>query len=593
MRANMINLIGIGVSPGIVIGPVYLLEKRDFTAQKYTVLAADVTEEVRRFRRAVAASASQLRKFKKKLDREVGVQHTYILDAHLMLLQDRMLIEEVVGSIRKERVNAEWALQRVIDRFRTIFKGLEDRYLREKASDIEDIGYRILRNLVGDFPERISEVPAGVIIIARDLSPSDTAQMQKERILAFATDMGGKTSHTAIMARSLEIPAVVGLEVVTQKVETGDALILDGNTGQVYLNPDEETVRKYEDLSRRYQLYDVELLKLKDLPGETLDGYRISLEANIELPAEIPSVLDHGAEGIGLYRTEFIYLNREVMPTEEEHFLIYRRLAEAIHPRPATIRTLDLGGDKFLSQVPLAKEMNPALGLRAIRFCLREVPIFKTQLAGILRASAYGKLKIMFPMVSELTELLQARELLCEVQQELEKRGEPYDRQIQVGVMIETPSAAVIADILAREVDFFSIGTNDLIQYALAIDRVNEHVAYLYRPLHPAVIRIVRGVINAAHNQGITVAMCGEMAGEPIYTLALIGLGIDQLSMNAVALPRVKKIIRASRLEDAQRLVYEIDSFRTAFEIEEYVKKEMIQRFPEDITGDGRQVCLL
>jgi len=592
-RGGQIGLIGIGVSPGIAIGPVFCLEKRDFKVRRYVVPATETKEEIRRFRRAVAASASQLRRLNRKLARKMGKDHTYILDAHLMLLRDRMLIDEVVGMIRREQANSEWALQRAIDSFKSAFSKLEDPYLRERASDVEDIGSRILRNLLGEGEERVSGVPPGVIVVARDLSPTDTAQMVRQQVLGFATDVGGKTSHTAIMARSLEIPATVGLETVTRVAETGDAMILDGTTGEVFLNPVEETVAKYRELRRRYQRYEVELLKLKDLPAETLDGYRVNLEANMELQEEVPSVLEHGAEGIGLYRTEFIYLNRADMPTEEEHFLICRRLAEAINPRPATIRTFDLGGDKFLSQVSMAKEMNPALGLRAIRFCLRESGIFKTQLAGILRASSYGRLRIMFPLISELTELRQAKEMLEEVKADLDRRGIPYDRKIQVGAMIETPSAALVADHLSDEVDFLSIGTNDLIQYALAIDRVNEHVAYLYRPFHPAVLRLIRNIVDVAHDRGIPVSMCGEMAGEPMYTLLLLGLGIDSLSMNALALPRVKKIVRASRLEDARQMARAIESFRTAYDIEEFVKKKMREKFPDDITEDGRQVCLI
>jgi phosphotransferase system enzyme I (PtsI) len=593
MAHQRVSIVGIGVSPGIAIGPAFVLEKTDYTAHRWEIPAADVTRELRRFRAAVAASVSQLRTFKRRLARDLGPQHVYILDAHLLMLKDRMLLDGVTKIIRSENVNAEWALQQVIARFREAFESIEDAYLREKAGDMEDIGQRVLHNLIGATHEQVTQIPEGVIVLARDLSPSDTAQMRKEWVLGFAIDMGGKTSHTAIVARSLEIPAVVGLEDITTRVANGDPLIIDGNTGQVYLHPDEETVRHYEALRRRYHRYDVELNKLRELPAETIDGYRVGLEANIELPEEIPSVLEHGAAGIGLYRTEFIYFNRNDMPTEEEHYGLYRHLIESIHPRPATIRTFDLGGDKFISQVPLAKEMNPALGLRAIRFCLREVTAFKTQLAGILRASAHGKLRVMFPMVSELAELRLARETLAEVALDLDRRGEPYDRALEVGVMIETPSAAIISDILAREVDFFSIGTNDLIQYTLAIDRVNEHVAYLYRPLHPAVLRIIRETVRAAHTAGIPVAMCGEMAGEPIHTQLLIGMGIDSLSMNAVSLPRVKKIVRATRLADAQRLAAGIGQFSTAWEVEEYVKAEMTRRFPDDITDDGRQICLI
>ena len=586
-------LVGIGVSPGIAIGPVFCLEKRDVKVRRFLVPPEKVKDEIRRFRKAVAASATQLRKLNRKLARRMGGDHAYILDAHIMLLRDRMLTDEVVGLIRREQANAEWALKQAIDSFKSAFSGMEDPYLRERAADVEDIGSRILRNLLGETEESVAGVPPGVIVVARDLSPTETAQMFRQQVLGFATDVGGKTSHTAIMARSLEIPATVGLETVTRSVETGDAMIIDGTTGEVFLNPDEETVARYTEMRRRYQRYEVELLKLKDLPAETLDGYRVNLEANIELQEEIPSVLDHGAEGIGLYRTEFIYLNRGDMPSEEEHFLICRRLAEAVNPRPATIRTFDLGGDKFLSQVPMAEEMNPALGLRAIRFCLRESGIFKTQLAGILRASAYGKLRIMFPLISELTELQQAKEMLEEVKADLDRRGLAFDRKIQVGAMIETPSAALVADYLADEVDFFSIGTNDLIQYALAIDRVNEHVAYLYRPVHPAVLRLIKNVVTAAHERGIPVSMCGEMAGEPMYTLVLMGLGIDSLSMNALALPRVKKIVRASRLEDAREMAAAIEEFRTAYDIEEFVKTQMREKFPDDITEDGRQVCLI
>ncbi len=593
MAHQMVSVVGIGVSPGIAIGPAFVLEKTDYAAHRWEIPPGEVAREIRRFRAAVAASASQLRSFRRRLARDLGPQHVYILDAHLLMLKDRMLVDGVAKLIRDERANAEWALQQVIARFREAFAAIDEAYLREKAGDMEDIGQRVLRNLVGEPHEQVTQIPEGVIVLARDLSPSDTAQMRKEWVRGFAIDMGGKTSHTAIVARSLEIPAVVGLEDITRRVENGDPLIIDGNTGQLYLHPDEETVRHYAALKRRYHRYDVELHKLRELPAETLEGYRVGLEANIELPEEIPSVLEHGAAGIGLYRTEFIYFNRSDMPTEDEHYGLYRHLIESIRPRPATIRTFDLGGDKFLSQVPLAKEMNPALGLRAIRFCLREVTAFKTQLAGILRASAHGKLRVMFPMVSELSELRQAREILGEVAQGLDQRGLPYDRGLEVGVMIETPAAAIIADILASEADFFSIGTNDLIQYALAIDRVNEHVAYLYRPLHPAVLRIIRETVRAAHTQGIPVAMCGEMAGEPIYTQLLIGMGIDSLSMNAVSLPRVKKIVRATRLADAQQLAVALTQFGTAWEGEQYIKSEMIRRFPDDITDDGRQVCLI
>ncbi len=416
--------------------------------------------------------------------------------------------------------------------------------------------------------------------MAHDLSPADTASLDIGKVSGFITNIGGRTSHTAIMARALEIPSVVGLEKATKEISNGDLIIIDGTLGKVIVNPTEDILSQYLEKEQRYDIAQKELFKLKDLPAETKDGYRISLLANIELTEELDSILRHGAEGIGLYRTEWLYLNRKDLPSEEEHFGIYKKVVERVLPYPVTIRTLDLGGDKFVSPMDLAQEMNPAMGLRAIRFCLKEVEIFKAQLRAILKASVFGKVRILFPMISGLDEILEAKRILAEAKEELEKKGVPFDAKIEIGIMIEIPSAVTIADILAKEVDFFSIGTNDLIQYSLAIDRINEHVSYLYEPLHPAVLRLIGNVVNYAHEQGIKVGMCGEMAGEPLYIPILLWLGIDELSMNALSILGVKRILRLITYQESKACVEEIWKLPTAREIEAFLKGEMRKRFP-------------
>jgi phosphotransferase system enzyme I (PtsI) len=406
--------------------------------------------------------------------------------------------------------------------------------------------------------------------------------MVKDKITAFVTDMGGKTSHTAIMARSLEIPAVVGSENATHFINTGDTLIVDGITGVVVVNPSPEIIQEYQVRQQLRQKMEYELFQYRDLPAETLDGYRVRVLANIELVEEIPSVLQHGAEGIGLYRTEYLYLNRKDLPSEEDHFLAYKKVVEGIYPHPAVIRTLDIGGDKFLSHMDLAEEMNPAMGLRAIRFSLKEVDIFKVQLRAILRASAYGSVKILFPMISGATEIREVKKILNEVRSGLSAEGIPFDPKMEIGIMIEVPSAVTIADILAKEVDYFSIGTNDLIQYSLAIDRVNESVTHLYEPLHPAILRLVKEVVKAAHGAGIRVAMCGEMAGEPLYVPILIGLELDDLSMNVLSIFRVKKFLRAYTLRECKGLVEASLRLSTPEEIEDLVQASLKKKFPEE-----------
>lgn len=574
---------GIGVSPGVVIGKAYPIDKGRPDVPAYCYLDESyIPGEIGRFKRAVKRSREQLMRIRERLLRDTkGREHTHIIDAHIMMLEDQMLIEDTIKTIERERVNAEWALKMVLKGMVDFFNRMDDAYIKERGSDIEHIGDRILMNLAGKGHEGISDIKEEVIVVAHDLAPTDTAQMVRGKVLGFLTDIGGRTSHTAIMARALEIPAVVGLEDISQMVTNGDTVIVDGTRGVVVINPTGASLTEYKRRKRQYTYYEKVLYHYKDLPAQTLDGRRINLMGNIEVVEEIPSLLEHGVEGIGLYRTEFLYLNRKDLPSEEEHLKAYREVVKKVAPRPITIRTLDIGGDKFLSPMELAEEMNPAMGLRAIRFCLKKVDIFKTQLRGILRASALGEVRVMFPMISGVEELRRAKALLEEAKGELKAEGKPFDPNIKVGAMIEVPSAALIADILAKEVEFFSIGTNDLLQYSLAIDRVNEHVAYLYEPLHPAVLRLIKGVVDAGHRAGIEVGICGEMAGEPLYALVLLGLGLDQMSMSSLSLLSVKRIIRAVNYSDAREIGCKALAFSTANEVEGFLRGEMERCFSD------------
>jgi phosphotransferase system enzyme I (PtsI) len=573
---------GLGASSGIVIGQAYLVERFKVRLPQKRILSEQVKGEVGRFLKAIQQSTDQLVEIKEKiLDPEVR-KHAFILDVHLMILNDQMLIQDTMDTIRKRKVNAEWALDLTLEKLDTAFKAIEDEYLRERRSDLHYVAARIFRNLLGKKHDDITKIKGKVIIVAHDLSPADTLQMNLKYVAGFITDIGGKVSHTAILSRSLGIPAVVGLEVATSLVNGGDLLLIDGDTGEVVINPTQEVSQSFLERNRRVKTMEREVLKYASLPAETRDGVRIRLQANIEMVEEIASARAHGAEGIGLYRTEILYLNRKDLPTEEEHYQVYRRLAESVSPASATIRTLDIGGDKFLPDYSKGNEMNPAMGLRAIRFSIKETDIFKAQLRGILRASAYGKLRILFPMISGIEEIRQAKAILEEVKKGLARAKVLFDQGIEIGAMIEIPSASVTADLLSREVDFFSIGTNDLIQYALAIDRINEHVSYLYEPLHPAILRIIRGVVQSARQASIPVAICGEMAAEPAYVLILLGLGLNEFSMNPVAIPKVKKILRMVRFEETRSLVEELFQLPTASEIECYVRNWMAERFPGD-----------
>ncbi len=577
---------GIGVSPGIAVGKALVIEMRRPRVKREGLDPGGVPPEVSRLRQALEVSRKQILEIQERIAWEVGTQYARIFDAHLLILEDHLLVEEASAYIQAHHVNAEYAVQEILEPVRQAFSRIEDGYLRERRTDVDDVGDRLLGNLLGQRASIHVEQPGETIVIAHELRPSDTVQLHKEAILGLVTETGGRTSHSAIMARSLEIPAVVGVEEICAHVCNHDAVILDGIEGVVILAPDRETLAQYHARKQQLEYAGRALHKMGALLAETQDGYRVRVTANIEFPDELPAVRAHGAEGVGLYRTEFLYLNRPDLPTEEEHFAVYRAVAAEMHPHPIVIRTLDFGGDKLASAVQLAAEENPSLGLRAIRLCLHRPDLFRTQLRAILRASAFGTLRIMYPMISGVAELRAANGILEEVKAELRRQGMAFDPEIQAGAMIEIPSAAVTADLLAREVEFFSIGTNDLIQYALAIDRTNEQVAYLYEPLHPAVLRMLRSVVSAAHNEGIWLSMCGEMASDPLYGMLLVGLGFDELSMTPGSIPLMKRIIRSVTYGQAAEAAQRVFACPTAKEVEQLLRQEMRARFPEYFAGD-------
>ena len=575
---------GVGVSPGIAIGRGYRFDPLDSQISFYKLNEASlIPAEVLRFKKALKESEQQLLEIQKNLKKEKVTEPVYVIDVHILILKDKIFTNRTIKYIRRLGVNAEWALRMTLDHYKQIFEGVKDAYISSRISDVQYVVQRILRNLSGQKNEIVwEEGYDGLIIVSHDLSPADTAQMKLDKIFGFATDSGGRTSHTAIVARSLELPAVVGLDNVTRSVHTGDEIIVDGASGLVVINPYPDMLKRYEEKKRHYDAAKDEYLKYGKLPAVTLDNHLVEIGCNIEFVEEIPSAIVHGAENIGLYRTEFLYIYREELPTEDDHFDNYRQVVSEKNLSWSTIRTFDLGGDKFAKYQKQGKELNPQMGLRAIRFCLKEVEIFKTQLRAIWRASALGKTKILFPMISSVEEIREAKKLLEEARQELLARGVKIAPSMEIGAMIEVPAAVVIADKLAREVDFFSIGTNDLIQYSLAIDRANERLTYLYEPLHPAVLRLIKRVVDVARKANVRTAMCGEMAGDPLCVLILLGMELDELSMNHLAIPRIKKIIRESTLEESKLLLKKALTFNTASEVRAYVHDYMVKRFPDE-----------
>jgi len=571
-RNAPIILKGVGVSPGIAIAPAYHFDNRRIKVPRFHIDPDMIDSECERFKEAVSKARDQIKQIMEDLPDELK-DHASLLQSHLMMLKDKMLFDRTLNLISKNKINAEWALEKSLEQIRDLFKRIKDPYIRERIEDVEYVAKRVLNILAGDVSEDLSYLNEPVIVVAKDLSPADTTQMNPEFVKAFITDMGSRTSHTAIIARSLGIPAVVGLESASTQILSGEILIVDGISGEVIISPDKELLDKYEERRKRYIKKHLETIEYRELPAETLDGFKVTIKANIEFLDEIASVLDYGAEGIGLFRTEFLYLQRKELPSEDTLFEAYKYAAQRLYPHPVTIRTLDIGGDKFVSNISLGEEKNPNLGLRAIRLCLREPELFRTQLRAILRASAFGNIQILFPLISGHRQTMLVKKYIQETKEELKARGEDFDPNIKIGLMIEVPTAVAMADILAREVDFFSIGTNDLIQYSLAIDRVNEHVAYLYEPLHPGILRMIYQTATAARNAGIEVAMCGEMAGEMLYVPILIGLGLDELSMHPRSIPRVKQMIRQSNHEKCTALIDKVLKARTAPEIRELLKQ--------------------
>jgi phosphoenolpyruvate-protein phosphotransferase (PTS system enzyme I) len=547
---------GIPVSPGVCRGRILVLvDNRVDCLPRREISADEIPQQISRLEKAIMETRRQLLAVQERVSTGMGAKDATIFDAHLLVLEDPTLLEEVNRFVTEQKVNIEFAFAKVAEKYAKSLESIDDEYLRERAADMRDVTERLLQNLLGTYQELdLKHLKEPYIIVAHDLSPSRTAMLDKKNVLGFATDVGSKTSHTAIMARSLRIPAVVGLGKASGELRDGEYALLDGYHGQVIVNPTDQTLFEYGQLaSRRHSLAE-KLRETVDKPAVTLDGVRLTLSANIEQASDTDAVKASGAEGVGLFRTEYLFMDKETLPTEEEQYESYRSAAAALKPEPLIIRTLDLGGDKFMSHLNVPAEMNPFLGWRAIRFCLQEKEIFRAQLRAILRASAEGNVKIMYPMISCLDELMQANALLDSYRDELRREGVPFDEKLEVGAMIEIPSAALTADSLAKRVQFFSIGTNDLIQYALAVDRLNEKIAHLYEPTNPSILRLIKMTADAAHAAGIWVGVCGEMAGDPLMIPLLLGLGVDELSVAPASVAQIKYLIRRVKMSEAKEI---------------------------------------
>ena len=559
---------GIGASPGIVLGKALVIENTELVIERKTI--TDTEAEVSKLRDAVAVSKEELTKVKEKALVELGEHEAQIFEAHLLVLEDPELVESTISKINDEKVNADFALNEIKEMFVTMFESMDNEYMRERAADIKDVTNRVLRHILG---VKVIDLAEEVVLVAHDLTPSDTATMDKKKVLGFLTDIGGRTSHTAIMSRTLEIAAVVGLNSATTEIKDGDFIAFNGNTGEVIINPDEETITTYRKLKADYEEYKKALELLKGQATVTLDGRHVELAGNIGTPGDVEGLIKNDAEGVGLYRTEFLYMDRSDFPSEEEQYEAYKAVLEGMNGKPIVIRTLDIGGDKKLDYLPMDEEMNPFLGYRAIRLCLDRKEIFITQLRALYRASVHGKLRIMFPMISSLEELLQAKEVCEEVKTQLKAEGIAYSDEVEVGMMIEVPSAAVISDVLAKHVDFFSIGTNDLIQYTCAVDRMNQKISYLYNQFNPAVLRLIKMVIDNAHKEGKWAGMCGESAGDQLMIPILLGFGLDEFSMSPISILPARKLINSLSYEDMKKLSEEVLALGTAKDIKAYIEK--------------------
>ncbi|HFQ8598316.1 TPA: phosphoenolpyruvate--protein phosphotransferase [Clostridioides difficile] len=556
---------GIGASPGVALGKALVVEHSELVIEKKSI--DNVEAEIAKLEDAVAVSKEELVKVKEKASEELGAEEAEIFEAHLLVLEDPELIGSAIDKIKTESVNAEYALNEIKEMFVSMFESMDNEYMKERAADIKDVTNRILRHILGIKVVDLSALSEEVVLIAHDLTPSDTATMNKKMVLGFLTDIGGRTSHTAIMSRTLEIAAIVGLNDITSKVKDGDFVVFNGDTGEVIVNPDEETINKYTELKAKYEDERKALQLLKGKPSVTLDGKHVELAGNIGTPNDIEGLIKNDAEGVGLYRTEFLYMDRDSFPTEEIQYEAYKAVLEGMDGKPIVIRTLDIGGDKELSYLSMEPEMNPFLGYRAIRLCLDRKDIFKTQLRALYRASVHGRLRIMFPMISSLEELLQAKEVVKEVLAELDSEGVGYAKDVEIGMMIEVPSAAVISDVLAKHVDFFSIGTNDLIQYTCAVDRMNQKISYLYNQFNPAVLRLIKTVIDNAHKEGKWAGMCGESAGDQKMIPILLGMGLDEFSMSPISILPARKLITSVKESDMKKLADDVLNMGTAEEI--------------------------
>jgi len=573
---------GIPASPGVAIGKAFLLNREAVEVKEKKIDENEIQKEILKFKKALDETKRELFKIKEKVAKRIDPDHAKIFEGQILILEDDLINDRVIERIKQTRNNAEFVYKKVVEQTIQTLSSSTDEYLKERILDINAVSSRLVYNLLGIKHLTLESIDSPVILIARTLSPADVVHMKKESILGFATDVGGETSHVALLAKSMQIPAVVGMKDLFDQIQTDQSIILDGTKGEVVICPDEKTLEEFEKRRTYILKKTVELSELKLLTAETQDKRKIELSANIELPQDADSALEYGAEGIGLFRTEYLYLAQSDLPTEEEQYRAYEEVASKVFPKSVILRTFDLGGDKFGQNLGILYEANPFLGWRAIRACLDLPELFKIQLRAMLKTSAKKNIKIMFPMISEVEELKKAKALLEEVKDELKHKKIPFDENIEVGIMVEIPSAALAGDSLAKEANFFSIGTNDLIQYTLAVDRGNERIAHLYQGFHPAVLRLIKETIDAGHRNGIWVGLCGEMAGDPLATVLLVGMGVDELSTSAMAIPEIKKIIRSITFEEAQRLADQILSLSTINDIKKVLIEDYAKRFGRD-----------